>query len=416
MKRRGITLGIAVVTAGLLALTACSSGSSSGGSSGSSGASGGGGTWKFGLINNSGGAFANNSKTAIDGANYAIKLINDAGGINGAKIETTTVDVQGEPNNGTTLVPKLVQDGSAVIVGPVDSGATEIAYTVAKQLKIPAVSPGAGRAGVLDNAVPYGFSLAEADADVSPPALTEIIKKQGWKTAAIIGDNVTATTKTQIPIFQGVFDQAGVKVVANTTFKTGDSSFTSQVTQMAAAKPDVIALAAGPADAGRIATEIKSQGLTVGLLGTSSLQSGGAAYFAAGGEATTGTWSAAQYDPTNPDEPAKDLLAAAQTASGLNDIPLNYAYAFDAVNMIAKVIKDKNLSAGGDVNANREAIQQGLAALKDYEGMAGKTSFKDTGMGDRPSLVSVLQGGKFIIEHADTSASGSAGASTAASK
>ncbi|GLY88863.1 ABC transporter substrate-binding protein [Actinoallomurus iriomotensis] len=389
MNRRIGVLALSGLMPLTLALAACGSGGTSGSD-----------TYKIGLIDNSGGAFASNNKTAIAGAEYAVKQINDAGGINGKKVQiTSTVDDQGEVKNGTTLVPKLAQQNVMAIVGPVDSGATEIAYAIAKQLKIPAVSPGAGRPGVMDSSRPFGFTLAEADADVSTPALEQIVKDQGIKTAAIIGDNVTATTKTQIPLFEGVFKNTGVQIVSRTSFKTGDSSFASQVTQMASAKPDVIALAAGPDDAGRIAREIKSQGLHVKLLGTSALQSGGAAYVKAGGDATDGTFSAAQYDPTNPDEPAKGLLAGAQKASGQAEIPLNYAYAYDAVNMIVQVIKEKGIKPGDNVATARAAIQKGLAALKTYDGMAGKTTFKQDGTGDRPTLVAVLKNGEFQIQH-----------------
>jgi branched-chain amino acid transport system substrate-binding protein len=400
MKRQTGILGIAVLSVTTTVLAACSSGAPSAGTGGATGGTASGGTYKIGLMDSSGGAFASNNKTAIAGAQYAVQVINDAGGVNGAKLEIAgTVDAQGEPKNSTTLVPKLAQQDILALIGPVDSATVEIAYTVAKQLKIPAVSPGAGRPGVVDASRPYGFTLAETDIDVSTPALTDILKAKGFKNAAIIGDNVTATTKTQIPIYEGVFKATGVQVVSNVSFKTGDSSFASQVTAMAGTNPDVIALAAGPDDAGRIAREIRSQGLKATLIGTSSLQSGGAAYAKAGGDATEGTLSAAQYDPTNPQEPAKSLLAAAQKVSGLNEIPLNYAYAYDAVSMIAQAIKAQGIKPGDDVAASREKLLAGITALKDFSGMAGKTTFKANGTGDRPTLKAVMQGGQFRIEH-----------------
>ena len=392
MNRRTRMTGLIAAAVASLVLTACGSSDSGGGSTDAT-------TYKLGVIDNSGGAFASNNKTAVAGVNYAVKLINDAGGINGHQVEVIVVDTQGEPKNATTQVPNLVEQGAVAIVGPVDSGTTEIAYATAKSLSIPGISPGAGRPGVLESSRPWGFSLAETDIDVSTPVLVDISKTKGYKTAAIIGDDVTATTVTQIPLFQGVFDQAGVSVVANASFKTGDSSFASQITQIAAAKPDVLALAAGPADAGRIAREVRSQGLTFDLMGTSSLQSGGAAYFEAGGDATEGTLSAAQYDPTNPEQPAKDLLAAAQTAENLPEIPLNYAYAFDAVNMIAQVIKEKNIQPGDDLAASRQSLQAGIQAITSFNGMAGETTFKENGTGDRPSLEAIMQGGQFRIQH-----------------
>lgn len=395
MNRRTEVITLSGLIALSLALGACSS--NSGGSAGATAAPE---TYKIGLINNSGGPFATQNKNAMAGAQFAIKQINDAGGINGVKLEvTSTVDVQGEPKNGTTLVPNLVQQNVVAIVGPIDSASTQVAYAVAKQLKVPAVSPGAGAPGVMDSSRPYGFTLAEADVDVSTPALKQIIKDQGFKTAAIIGDNVNTATKLQIPLFEGVFKEAGVNIVSETSFKSGDSSFASQVTEMGGAHPDVIALAAGPDDAGRIAREVRSQGLKVPLMGSSSLQAGGAAYAKSGGDAAEGTFSAAQYDGTNSDEPAKSLLAQAQSASGLKEIALNYAYAYDAVNMVAQVIKDKGIKPASDVATTRTAIQEGLAQLKTYEGMAGKTTFKENGTGDRPSLIAIMRSGAFQIQH-----------------
>ena len=87
-----------------------------------------------------------------------------------------------------------------------------------------------------------------------------------------------------------MFSKTGVTVSTTVTFKSGDSSFASQITSVVGAAPDVLAMAAGPDDAGRIAKEARSQNLRSVLLGTGALQSGGAAYVAAGGEATEGAF------------------------------------------------------------------------------------------------------------------------------
>jgi len=384
-------VGLAVAA---LAMSGCSS-SPSTGSSGP-----GGGTFKFGLVTSSVGPFAPNYKSMVDGAQYATKVINDGGGVNGAKVDLVTVDTQNNPSNGVTMLPKLAtSDQVFAIVGPVDSAGCDIACTAANKLKVPLISPGAGRPGVLVNARPYAFTLVQPDAANSTPVLEQIVKKNNVRTAAIISDDATAVTKAQRDLFDNVFAQTNVQVAKHVTFSSGDASFASQVTSIAQSKPDVLALAAGPADAGRIAREVRSQGLSTTLVGTGSLQSGGAAYYAAGGPATEGTLSAAQYDPTNPTQPAKDLLAKAQTATGQAEISLNFAYAYDAVNMLVQIIKSKGVKPGDSPDKARTQITDGLNALKDYDGMAGKTTFTDDGTAIRPQLLAVLKNGVFVIDH-----------------
>ncbi|WP_219415302.1 ABC transporter substrate-binding protein [Pseudonocardia nigra] len=356
MIRAGSTgPAIAGLAVAALALAACGA-ESAGEGGGESG-----GAYPIGLVTSSAGPFANNSDTMQAGAEYAVQLINDAGGINGSPIELITVDGQNDPTNLATLIPELAaQDGVYAIIGPVDSAGCEIACATANQLQVPIISPGAARPGVLANSRPYGFTLAQPDAANSIPVLTRIIEEQGVQTAAIITDEANATTKAQADLFTQVFEQTGVEVVERQTFTSGDSSFASQITAINAANPDVLALAAGPDDAGRIAREARSQGMDALFLGTDALQSGGAAYVAAGGEATEGTLAAAQYDPHSQNPEALKLLEQAQADTGMAEIPLNFAYAFDAVNMVADIIEQQDLPPGSeDIQQSRMAIQEG---------------------------------------------------------
>ncbi|SHL06243.1 amino acid/amide ABC transporter substrate-binding protein, HAAT family [Pseudonocardia thermophila] len=384
----------AVVLAAALALTACGGGGEPGGGEP------GGGVYRIGVVTSSTGPFAANHTTMVAGAEYAVKVLNENGGINGNKVELVTVDGQNNPTSLATLIPQLAtRDQVYAIVGPVDSAGCEIACATANKLEVPIVSPGAGRPGVLANSRPYGFTLAQPDAANSTAVLSKAIRDLGFTTAAIITDEANATTKAQADLFTQIFADTGVQVVQRATFASGDSSFASQITSIAAADPDVLALAAGPDDAGRIAREARSQKLRATFLGTGALQSGGSAYVAAGGEATEGTIAAAQYDPHSSNPVAAPLLEKAQADTGQADIPLNFAYAFDAVNMVATLIKEKNLAPDGTDIANaRRQIQEGLNAMDRYVGMADVTTFAEDGTAERPQLRSVVQGGKFVID------------------
>jgi len=364
---------------------------------------------KLGVLLTSEGPFANNSDTARRGAEYAVEKINDAGGIDGRPIELVTADSHGQPDQLATIMPRLAtEDDVLAVIGPVESSSCDVACPLALQFELPLVSPGAARPGVLEPGRPYSFSLAQPDAPNATPALEHIVETQGITTAAIIYDEANATTVAQRDLFRGVFEATGVEIVDEVTYTTGDSSFAAQVTQIAASAPDAVALAAGSADAGRVAVEIDAQGVETQLLGTGSLQSDIHGYIEAAGDAANGTLTAAQYSPHSDDPVVSDLLTAAQEYLGVDEVPLNFAYAHDAVNMIAGIIADQGLTGSSDtLAADRVAIQEGLNALDGFVGMADRTTFGDDGFSIRPILVAEVVDGEVVITPVEDSSTGS---------
>lgn len=369
---------------------------------------------KLGLLLTSEGPFANNSGTAQAGAEYAVEKINADGGVNGQPIELVTADSHGAPDQLATIMPRLAtEDDVLAIVGPVESSSCDVACPLALQFELPLVSPGAARPGVLEPGRPYSFSLAQPDGPNATPALTNIVETHDIQTAAIIYDEANATTVAQADLFRGVFEATGVEIVDEVTYTSGDSSFAAQVTQIASSEPDAIALAAGSADGGRIAVEVDAQGLETQLLGTGSLQSDIHGYIEAAGDAANGTLTAAQYNPRATDPVAAELLADAQEYLGVDEVPLNFAYAHDAVYIIAGIIGDNGLTGSSDtLAADRVAIQEGLNALDDFVGMADGTTFGDDGFSLRPVLVAEIVDGEVEITEVggDDSADGTAGA------
>lgn len=391
-RARGRWIGAAGGVA--LAITVVGSGSAA-----SLPQSGGEGVIRVGLLLSSEGPFANNSDTAHRGAQFAADLINDGGGLDGRTIELISADSHGAPEQLATIVPRLAtEDDVIAIVGPVESASCDVSCPLALQFELPMVSPGAARPGVLEPGRPYAFSLAQPDAANSTPALESIIATNQIATAAIIYDEANATTSAQADLFRNAFEISGVEVLEEVTYTTGDASFAAQITQLASSNPDAIALAAGPADAGRIAVEVDAQGLDAQLLGTGSLQSDIAGYIEAAGDAAEGTLSAAQYNPNSEDPIASELLAQAREEFGFEEVPLNFAYAFDAVNIVASIIQEGGLTASADtLAADRVAIQEGLNALEGYVGMAEGTTFGDDGFSLRPILVAEVVSGDVVI-------------------
>lgn len=389
--------GAAVLAALPLMFVAACGGSDDGGGGGGDQSDAG--PYRLGLVHSSEGPFATNSETMRAGARYAVELINADGGVNGRDLELVEVDARNDPQTLVTAIPELVsEDEVFAIVAPVDSAGCEIACAIAADLQVPIVSAGAGRPGVLEPSRPWSFTMTAPDAANSIPVLEAVMEQEAAETAAIIVDEANATTMAQGDLYQEVFDGSGVEVVSTTTYTSGDPSFTSQVTSMAAENPDVIALAAGPADAARIAVEVRTQGLESLLIGTGSLQAGGTDYINGAGEAAEGTITAAQFNPDNPDEPAASLLAQAEEDNGLDVVALNFSYAFDIVNMIAEHLAESGATASPDtLEDDRQALLDYLEGVDPYEGMSGDVRFAEDGTGDRPELYAVVENGQFVI-------------------
>lgn len=387
--------------AGLLVLAATSAGSAA---RADSARSADGAPIRIGLLLSSEGPFANNSETAQRGAEYAVETINEAGGVNGQPIELVAADSIGQPEQLATIIPRMAtEDNVLAIVGPVESASCDVSCPLALQFELPMVSPGAARPGVLEPGRPYAFSLAQPDAANSTPALEFILADREVAAAAIIYDEANATTSAQADLFRAAFAASGVELVDEVTYTTGDASFAAQITQLASSEPDVIALAAGPADAGRIAVEVDAQGVETQLLGTGSLQSDINGFLEAAGDAAEGTLSAAQYDPNSPDPVASELLAAGEAHLDADEVPLNFAYGHDAVNIIASIIEERELTGESSTLADdRIAIQEGLNELEEFVGMADRTVFGEDGFSLRPVLIAEIVDGAVVITEVET--------------
>lgn len=383
---------LAVLVLGVLAAVALAS--CGGGGSSSSGKA----VIKLGLITVKDGPFADNGKQAEAGAQYAVTKINDGGGVNGQKIELVEADTHGDPSSMANIVRKMATEDKVIgIVGPVLSAECRIGCPLANSLKVPMLSPGAGSPGVVANARPYAFTLVEPDGENSAPAIKSVIAQQGIKTAAIIVDQTQVVTKALFAFWKKTFGANQVQIVKTVTFAGGDPSFAAQVTALSGAHPQALGLAANPPDAARIALEIQRQGLKVQLLGTGILQSAGADFIKAGGTAVEGTKTAAQFDPNTSDPTAHKLLAQYAKDTG-KQIGLNGAYAFDAVNIIAQIIKNSGVqNKSSTLASDRDKIMMGLPKVDNYDGMGGKTVIGNDGVTKRPSLVATVRNGQFVI-------------------
>jgi len=100
-------------------------------------------TIKLGVAGAHSGDLASYGLSALRGAEYAVKVVNEKGGILGRKVEIIEADDQCKPEMATNAATYLISKKVDVVQGHICSGATKAALGVYKDAKIITMSPSA---------------------------------------------------------------------------------------------------------------------------------------------------------------------------------------------------------------------------------------------------------------------------------
>lgn len=187
----------------------------------------------------------------LNGGNVAAKLINDNGGILGAKVELLPADTGGDTVDGVTAVRQLLAKGSNVLVGlaardyadalPIANKAQMVSFT---HIGSPAIDS-------LEQ--PYSFSLGPSDA-VEGAAFVLYAKQKGYQKIALLFDAAVGA-QTFPPAVKHAASVLGLQIVADPAMPEVAPSYTSEIQQILAAKPDVVISQIEPVQAGLFFSE-----------------------------------------------------------------------------------------------------------------------------------------------------------------
>lgn len=252
----GATLAAGLVIVGVAA------GCGSSGSSGSSGSNSG--PILVGAALSKTGSYAGDAEFALKGYEYGIDQINKNGGLLGRKLKLVTYDDKSDPGTAVRLYTKLItQDRVNLLLGPYSSGITQAVIPLAEKFKMPMMDDEAS------SATPFKGTHYSIQGQVSSlkylPDVVDIAKKRGYKTMALINQNVIATQE----ICGGVEKEAnrvGMKVVYKKDYPTDQTDFSSLVLGAKQANPDVVVACPYLPDSIGIAKEMNQQGLKPKLL------------------------------------------------------------------------------------------------------------------------------------------------------
>ena len=143
------------------------------------------------------------------GAEMAVKEINDAGGVGGQKINLIVVDDASNPAQSVTAMQRLISDGVDLIVGGWGSSQVLANMEVSERAGIPYVIVGATNPRITSENNKWTFRVIQTDATMSEQLARILVRDLGLKRIAVINDSNDYGTGNR-DIFVAALDPPGL--------------------------------------------------------------------------------------------------------------------------------------------------------------------------------------------------------------
>lgn len=348
-------------------------------------------TIKIGQIASMTGKEATFGQQVDDGIKLAIEEINNAGGLLGKKLELITEDTQSQTPPTKTAMEKLVsKDQVVAVIGEVASSRSMAAAPIAERAKVTLISPASTNTNVtLDKdgkTLGYVYRICFIDpfqGTVMAKFASENLKA---KNIAILKDNANDYSVGLAKNFAETFTKNGGTIVEEQAYEGGQTDFKAQLTAIKAKNPEAIFVPGYYTEVSLIAQQARELGMKAPLLGGDGWDSPVLTQGAAK-EALEGSFFSNHY--SEQDTSAVVLEFIKRFKAKYNEVPgAMSALGYDAMNIIAKIIKDSG-------KADAETIAKGLATLKDYPGVTGKITIDPQHNANKPAVVLQIKDGKY---------------------
>ena len=306
--------------------------------------------------------------------------------------ENTTLEVIFEDTAGTkeqaiTAFEKLInQDQVVAILGPTLSNSAFAADPIAQEAGVPVIGSSNTATGITEMG-DFVFRTSLPESAVIPNTIKVVKEARGLTKVAVMYGNDDQFTKSGYEVFAAALEAEGIEVLGTETFAKGDTDFSAQLTKIKALEPQAIVTSALAEEAANIMAQASQLGLEVFFIGGNGFNSPKLAEIA--GPAAEGAISGSAWFLSSP-SPENVSFVEAYKAAYNADPDQFAAQAYTAAWVLAKAIKD----AG---SADRKAIRDALAQIKDFATPLGVFSFDEARDPLHTPVVLIVQDGKFAL-------------------
>ena len=317
------------------------------------------------------------------GFEMAREEINSLGGVN---LTFITVDDRSSAEGAKEAVQSLVDQGVPAIVGLAISTHLKEAAPIAQENQVIAfssVSSAAGLSGIGN----FIFRASLATNISIPSGVTATKEIIGYQKVATIYDEIDVYARSSNDVLNTVLEENGVEILIQETFKTGDTDFSQQLTNIMAVEPDALFISALAQEIALIVGQTADVGFPDAIrvispdLTMDEVQKAGE-----GAEGTIGFigWSLTSDAPGN-----QAFVENYRAKYGLDPEPWA-AQSYATLYILANAIKTAQ-------SADSTAIRDALAQTKDLPTILGDFSFNPDGDALYDQIVLIVKDGEFQV-------------------
>lgn len=315
----------------------------------------------------------------------ALDEINGAGGVKGRKVELDYEDTQSDPKQSVPVAQKFVNDSKILAeLGDFASPASMAASPIYERAKM----------------VQFGFTNSHPDFTKGGEFMFSLVLTQQQDASFLAQTGVEKLGKNQAVLYRDTdwgkvtqqiyvdkVKSLGGQVLDVEKYLETEKDFSSIISKVRSAKPDVLALISYYNDGALIMQQVKQAGLQVKTIANGACYS--PQFIKLGGDAVNGTLMTTVFFPGNPRPEVQKFVA--DYTQRYKETPDQFAaLAYDAV----KIITWATDKGGFD----RVGIQKALAQGKDIPSVIyGPFQFgPDRRVNDAKAVVIQVQDGKFV--------------------
>ena len=329
---------------------------------------------------------AADGQSAQQSAELAVKLINEAGGINGRTVELVDYDDALDTAEAANIAEKLTTaDGVDAVVSGSYSGPTKVAAPICQDAGIVMVSAYAVHPDVV-NAGEYVFSQSFPGAVQATAAATFAVEDLGAQRIAIVAVDLDFG-KEQSAYFKAKAVELGAEIVSEDYIAMSDNDMTSVISKIKNENVDLIYMPNYYAHASEVCRQVALQGLDVDILGCEGADSWQLLQTA--GEYAEGLYITTNMDRDDPNESTQAYIENYRAEYNMEPDMVG-ASVYDAFEVLFAAMKE--------VGTDPAAMQEYIANMKDFDTVTGTLMYY-TSAGSAVKPVQIQQVGEDLQFH-----------------
>lgn len=341
---------------------------------------------RIGFVGGVSGRVADLGIAGRNGAQLAVELRNQAGGVAGRPVELLVRDDQQDPEVAEQVTRELIARGVVAIVGPMTSAMAMRMTPIADEARVLLISPTVTTRD-LSGRDDYFFRVNDSTGESAFVSARYQLHVQGLRRVAVAYDlNNRSYTESWLHDFREAFAQGGGEVIEALGFESGHETALLPIARaLLADAVDGVVLVANSVDTALLCQQIRKLDANVSIV----VSEWGATerLVELGGQAVEGVTVTQSFD-RNSAAPRYQAFRQAYLGRFGQEPGFAGTAAFDATQVVLEALARRR---------SGQSLKQAVLAARPFEGLQSPLNFDDFGDARRKNFITVVREGRFVV-------------------